>query len=133
MKNTCLLLFLFFSQFAWAQDADQILGQWQSEDGEATIEITKSGQKYVGKIIAIGSGQATKDIKNPDPKLRNRPIIGIEILSDLIYASGKWKGKAYAPKRGMSTNCEVKLLSINAMELKASKYGYSQKKIWKRL
>lgn len=132
MKNALLLLLLFSFQFVWAQDADKILGKWQSDDGQVTMEVTKSGQKYVGKIIAA-TNESAKDTKNPDPKLRSRSIIGIEILSNLVYTNGLWKGEIYTPKRGVSANCEVRLLPNGTMEIKASKYGQTQKRIWKRL
>lgn len=78
LMTTCCALLV--SIFAFAQNADPILGKWQNPSGEGKIEIYKKGDKYFGKLYWIKDANK-KDEKNPDAKLRNRKIQGLEILS----------------------------------------------------
>lgn len=103
-KTIYLLLFfpiLFFSQ----SKADAILGKWMATDKSVKVEIYKVNNDYRAKILwfndKLGSGKpmnSRHDTANPNPKLRSRKIIGMEILSDLEYNAKKnmWEnGKIY--------------------------------------
>ena len=51
-----------------------------------------------------------KDKRNPDPKLRNRTILGMSILRDLEYdkVEGTWEnGKVYDSKHGKEWNASA--------------------------
>lgn len=85
----------------------QIQGTWLSSDQEVKLEIYKRGEKLYGKIIWFKTGKDTGkfpyDEKNPNPKLRNRKIVGLEILQGFQYdgRSKKWKhGSIYHPQYG---------------------------------
>ena len=60
------------------------------EDGyNDTLEIIKQDNKYLGKFIGNGEpfdeqGNPKKDRNSPDKKLRNRPLMGIIGLTDLM-------------------------------------------------
>ena len=45
-------------------------------------------------------GTAKRDHANPDEALRDRPIIGLELLSEYRYEGGKWQGRIYDPESG---------------------------------
>jgi hypothetical protein len=41
------------------------------------------------------------DVENPDPARRNRPIVGLQVLSGFKPAPNAWEGgQAYDPKKG---------------------------------
>ncbi len=77
------------------------------------MEVTEKDGRYVGTIIYLipekyENGEAPKDSKNPDEKLRDRSMVGIQILSGLNYvaADKEWQdGKIYDPKSGKSYDC----------------------------
>ncbi|HKI85395.1 MAG TPA: DUF2147 domain-containing protein [Thermoanaerobaculia bacterium] len=106
--------------------ADRLVGVWKTEpDGGdfAHVEVTRNGDIYSGKIVWLNhpdfpasegprwAGRAKVDRKNPDPSLRGRPIVGLEILRGFKY-DGKdvWGGGTiYDPKKGKTYRCKITL------------------------
>mgnify|MGYP005750538813 FL=1 len=115
-------LFLGLSQ-ASAQTESSILGVWYNTEKTAQVEILKAGSEYIGKIVwlkePIRDGKPATDQENSDPKLRSRPLMGLNILEGLKYSGGIWKGgEIYDPKSGKTYSCEVKLKSSDILEVK---------------
>lgn len=103
---------LFIPLFLYAQ-ADKIKGTWYNDDKTSTIEIKKgSNGTYAGKITWLDepneNGKPKVDDDNPDPKLQNRPIMGLTIVKNFKYNSKKkrWdEGSIYDPKNGKTYDC----------------------------
>lgn len=80
-------------------------GRWYTEDQESIVEIGQCGAVVCGKVVKIlkpnpqGSMNPV-DSNNPDPKLRNRPILGSVILSGFKANGKEWAGSIYDPRRG---------------------------------
>lgn len=109
---------------AGAQPADAVHGTWLTEAGEqggkARVEIASEGGVFVGRIVWLEepdfpsgphAGEPKRDLENPDPKLRERPIIGLEILDGFRYAGGgTWKGGTiYDPANGKTYKAKMSL------------------------
>jgi uncharacterized protein (DUF2147 family) len=62
-------------------------------------------------------GKPLTDSENPDPAKRNRKLEGLEIISGLAYADGKWKGTIYDPESGKTYKSQIKLVNENTLEL----------------
>ncbi len=110
-----------------ATDADAILGVWATDPegggGPAHVEISASGDRYVGKIIwleeplytAADAGETAgvpkEDHNNPDPALRSRPIIGLVIMEGFVFdGRDTWhKGTIYDPDNGKTYKCKVRI------------------------
>ncbi len=125
---------LFFAAFitiltftAQSQSGDAILGVWMNEKKDSKIEIYKKGNEYFGKIIWLkndhnenGSSPKT-DSKNPNEKLRNRPITGINILTELEWDAdeNEWnEGEIYDPRSGSTYSMFARLEDQNTLFLK---------------
>lgn len=116
-KHTAIYGFVFvisilFSNLALAQSADDIVGVWLTENGKSKVEIyKKSDAKYYAKIIWLKDpkredGTVKLDDKNPNPKLRTKPIVGLEILSGLVFDDDEWEdGEIYDPESGKVYSC----------------------------
>jgi len=133
-----LLLFLFLIGFIATGKAqsggDRILGLWQNEQKNLTVEFYKNGETYSAKIVTIISpnGEMLLDKNNPEKKKRNQPLVGTDLISGLEYSSDVWKnGKIYAPKRGIYLNCKI-TVQDNELHITASKGILSETKIWTR-
>jgi uncharacterized protein (DUF2147 family) len=106
------IVILFVPLFLQAQ-ANKIVGTWYNDDKTSTIEITKgSDGKYAGMITWLDepneNGKPKVDDDNPDPKLQNRPIMGLTIVENFKYDSKKkrWdEGSIYDPKIGKTYDC----------------------------
>jgi uncharacterized protein (DUF2147 family) len=91
---------------AAAQAAASIAGRWVAEDGTAVVTIApcaSSAAAYCGRVtrflVAEPKG-GFRDTKNPDPKLRNRPVLGATVFTGLVATGKAWKGRGYSVKDG---------------------------------
>jgi uncharacterized protein (DUF2147 family) len=119
MNNKKLLLILFLTIFSldtWAQKADAILGTWANTNGQDHILIYKKGDKFFGKLDWIKvpndeQGKPKADKNNPDPALRLRPDLGLELLKDFTFDGDNVYsgGTVYDPKNGKTYSCKMTL------------------------
>lgn len=141
MRHLSIMLLLTVICFsARGQKSDEILGQWANSTGEAQIEISKKGSKYFGKIVKLKepneNGKPKTDTKNPNASLRNKPILGLELLKDFVYEDGKWvDGSIYDPKSGKTYSCTMTMKENGQLSMRGyigiSLVGRSE--IWKRV
>ncbi len=140
MKRIVLLLLTlgFLNNIQAQEPSDKIIGIWLNEDNTNKIEIYNTGNSYSGKIVWLSTSESNpklqpKDINNPDTKLRNRNILGMEIITGLQHSNGKWvNGTIYSPKKGIYANCKVELLSNQQLKIIVSKSGFTKTQIWTR-
>ena len=128
MKKILLMLVaivLGVARIASAQTVSPI-GVWTNSEKKATFEIYKCGDNLCGKIVSLtvpndpATGKAKTDSQNPDPKLRNRPRLGLVFMQGFRYDDdNKWdEGKIYDPESGKTYSCYMKMESANTMEVK---------------
>lgn len=135
---------LFVPLFLYAQ-ADRIEGTWYNDDKTSTIEITKgTNNKYSGKITWLDepmeNGKPKVDDENPDPKLANRPIMGLSIVRNFNYNSKKKRwvdGRIYDPENGKTYDCFAWFENGNYNKLYLKGYvagikALGRKTIWTR-
>ena len=81
-------------------------GLWRTDDGKAIVRIGPCGPHtcgWVARVLAQGPKVPTTDVNNPDPKLRNRPLLGLATLTGFTRDGATWTGgRAYDPKAGRS-------------------------------
>ncbi|HAQ21309.1 MAG TPA: DUF2147 domain-containing protein [Prolixibacteraceae bacterium] len=107
-----LLLSLVISQ-AFTQEAQNIAGIWWNDKKTSKIEIKEENGKFSGTVIYINpekyvNGEPEKDFNNPDPKLKTRSRLGLQILSGLKFhvSDNEWQGgRIYDPDNGKTYNC----------------------------
>ena len=97
---------------AFAQD---VVGKWKLEDGTAIVEVYQQGDVYNGKIVWLqtpteADGSPAVDDLNPDPKLRTREVLGLNMLHGLKKDGSKYAGgKIYDPGNGKTYNCSMQV------------------------
>ena len=108
----CMIFMLAPLAAAFAQD---VIGKWKLEDGSAIVEVYKQGDVYNGKIVWLkdpteADGTPAVDNQNPDPKLRSRQVIGLNMLHGLKKVGGEYTGGSiYDPGNGKTYNCSMKV------------------------
>jgi uncharacterized protein (DUF2147 family) len=77
-------------------------GIWLTEKGDARIKVTKCGSGICGVVVGLrdpidrATSQPQVDDKNPNPALRDRPMIGVSLFIGMRpSAPGKWSGQIY--------------------------------------
>jgi uncharacterized protein (DUF2147 family) len=130
-KILTLLFSAIFSISAFSlsaqNKADRVLGKWLNEDGDAHVEITKSGDTFSGKLVWLKfptddeTGKPKLDKKNPDDALKSRPVLGLEMLSGFTYDSDddEWTdGEIYDPKSGKTYSCYMEFDSDGKLKIR---------------
>jgi len=95
--------------------ADSILLIWETEEKDGRMQLLKTGDTYYakmlyGKQLLEADGKTyKKDIHNPDPGLRSRPLKDYTLIG-LVYKDGKWvNGKIYNFNDGNSYDVNLEL------------------------
>jgi uncharacterized protein (DUF2147 family) len=120
-KMSLIALLLMVCSFASYANPNGILGIWLTQIKDAKVEIYKKEDKFHGRVVWLAEpkdeeGRAKVDEKNPNPKLKTRPILKIDILSGFTYSDGEWTGGTiYDPKEGETYSCKLWLESGNLM------------------
>lgn len=127
------ILFAFaVAMFSLAANAQDIFGKWITGDGDGVVEIYESNGKVNGKVVWLEQGADTRDKHNPDPALKNRKLLGIDLLSGLTKKDKKYEGgKVYDPKSGKTYKCAIWL---DGKKLKVRGYlgVFHATQTWKR-
>ena len=107
MRIALSLTALLISSAAFAAPKD-LTGTWLTGDGRAKIRIDRcgpAGGNACGKVVWLKSpsdesGTPRTDVKNPDPKKRARPIMGLTLLDNLKPDDGSVAGELYNADEG---------------------------------
>ncbi len=91
-------------------------GTWAMQNGKVTVNVTDCGGSLCGRIVALKEpnskidGKPKIDRENPNPSLRKRPLLGINVLVGMKAAGeNTWKGAIYNPDDGKTYTGTVKL------------------------
>lgn len=104
---------------ATAQGRQDLAGRWATEGFGSIVEFrscTSAAGEMCGRIVWLWAptpgGRARLDPRNPDPSLRGRALVGVEIVSGLRQTSpGVWTGgRVYNPDDGRTYAGTVRLL-----------------------
>lgn len=118
------------------------LGVWVTEGGKSHVEIVPCADKLCGSIVWLreplnDEGVEKTDRNNPDEGLRQRPILGLPLLTGFT-ANGeadRWDGgKIYNPEDGEIYSCTLTL--VDGATLKVRGYVglplFGKTQIWTR-
>lgn len=141
MKRTFLaLVTLLLTITTYAQTkADQLNGIWTNEQKTIRIEFFKSSTDYAAKIVWLAepndeNGKPKLDVENPNTALRKNTLVGTVIIYNLKFDGKRTynSGKIYAPRRGMTADCSIKLISPDKIEITGKKGLFNETKTWTR-
>ncbi|MEL7368501.1 MAG: DUF2147 domain-containing protein [Myxococcota bacterium] len=101
-----------FTAVAMAQTSP-VVGRWRNEAGNAVIAVSITADGTLQGVGAGGNNPDRRDIKNPDPKLRDRKLLGAKILWGFKPDNDektKWvDGQIYDPDNGKTYDCKLRL------------------------
>jgi uncharacterized protein (DUF2147 family) len=118
---------------AGAQSPAQVGGQsptpvgvWLHDNKRIEIEIASCGDRLCGKLVWFrwpndAQGLPLVDLKNPDPALRTRPLLGLTILAGLRRTGDNtWEeGKIYDPDDGSYYSATMSINGDGTLRLRA--------------
>ncbi len=113
IRKKLFLLFALVVFTGYGQSQDAILGTWLTQIEDAHIEVYKKGGEYFGRVVWMAEpldedGNPQVDKENPNPKLKQRPILKMDILTGFSYEDNEWTdGFIYDPKSGETYDCKL--------------------------
>ena len=113
--------------------AADIAGTWRLQNEKALVRIGPCGAQLCGKITRILKPlpyRKSHDLNNPDPALRGRSIIGINILSGLDRDGDEWHGQIYDPVHGKSYRSVVSRADDGTLQVKGCIAFLCKTQIW---
>ncbi|MFM9849569.1 MAG: DUF2147 domain-containing protein [Hyphomicrobiaceae bacterium] len=100
-----------------AQTAEDAFGIWRHPENGSYVEMYKCGENLCAKIVKVVDAQKTDD-KNPDASRRNRPVVGLVIMSGAKKtAANSWAGSIYNRVDGSTYSGTVTVKSKDALDL----------------
>ena len=131
-----VLLGTLLLSLAATAEAAEVTGNWITQDRSAVVAITRCGAGLCGtvaKILIERPGYSKSDVRNPDPKLRDRPIQGLRILSGFTREGGRWQGgRIYDPKSGRSYASKLSLNPDGALNVSGCISVFCKTQRWTR-
>ena len=150
MREIALLVLtiLLLSTSNVLADNDGVTGTWKTADGRAMIEIYHCGAKICGRVAwlrepcfpadgrEVFAGKPRSDRYNPNPELRNRRVIGLQIMEGFTrVGDNRWEhGTIYDSDTGRAYCSRLTLIAPNRLDL----HGYigiplfGRSQIWTR-
>lgn len=128
-----VLMFLIAGSAAASEPRD-VTGVWVVESRSAIVEITECSKETVcGHIVWVSApvDAQPKDDNNPDPELRDKPLVGSQLLWGFKAKGETWSGgKIYDAESGKTYKSKMKLLENGALEVKGCVGPICQGQIW---
>jgi len=135
--TSCLLaVYMMILGAGHAVEPVDVYGEWTPPDMDAVISIRNCGEVLCAELVTHDYTKlAAHDIKNPDPALRDRALLGVKILDGLRMTGRlKWGGgELYDPRTGKSYSSRVKILDSGRLKITGCISAYLCKGyIWTR-
>jgi uncharacterized protein (DUF2147 family) len=131
------VLAAFAVQVDTAFAAEPVTGRWVTADKDGVILIAPCGKAVCGTLdkflVAPPEGLDQRDINNPDPKMRQRRLLGLPILSGFTADRDIWRGRIYDPKSGKSYRSIIRRKAANLLEVKGCIGPFCQTQIWRSI
>ena len=112
------------------------VGRWLTEGDKAIVEIAPCGAALCGtlhQILKVDPGAPKTDIRNPNPRLRQRSTSNLEILSGFVRDGSRWRGQIYDPRSGRTYKSFVEVRPDDKLALTGCVWMLCQTQDWRRM
>ncbi|MSO66006.1 MAG: DUF2147 domain-containing protein [Alphaproteobacteria bacterium] len=117
------LIYLAFLHLAHADGDLGPFGVWVTAEGDAQVEIARCEDKICGTIVWLSwEGAGRTDMNTPDRERRDKPILGLRIVSDFEADQqevGHYTGgRIYDPREGKTYRATMRVIERNMLHLR---------------
>ncbi len=111
-------------------------GLWFTEGGRSQVELgpCEHNEKWLcGRIVWLENPK--NDTKNKDKALRDRPLVGINVVWDLKdEGGGTWDdGEIYNPEDGKTYDSEMLEVDATTLEVSGCVWVLCKEQTWTRI
>jgi uncharacterized protein (DUF2147 family) len=133
-----IIAVMFAPPSANARDISDIAGYWRTVRHSAIVEIVDCGDgSPCGYLIwadAKYTSDETRDVRNKDKSLRDRPLRGLPILWGYDWSGEVWRGgRLYNPDDGKTFWSSLELVSEDELKVKGCIGPLCRQQNWQRL
>ena len=111
-------------------------GLWLTDDHKGVVRIGPCGPNICGWIVRVldsGQNVPTRDVNNPLRIFRNRPILGLPVLTGFTPRGNEYAGgNAYDPKAGRAYRATLRLGSANVLNVTGCLLVICRTVVWTR-
>jgi uncharacterized protein (DUF2147 family) len=128
--------------FATARAQDPAEGVWLVQGGDAKVRIgacAGAPAQLCGVIVWMDAprdeqGQPKHDAHNPDPALRGRPLLGLQMISGFhATGPGQWEGgRIYDPHNGTSYDSKLRVAEDGRLKVSGCVSFLCKTQTWTR-
>jgi uncharacterized protein (DUF2147 family) len=121
------LLFALLGASSAAAQGQTPVGVWLHANKRIRVEIAPCGDRLCGKIVWFrwpndAQGLPLVDLRNENPALRTRPLLGLTILKGLRLADDErtWTGgEIYNPDDGVNYKATMSIQNDGSLRVRA--------------
>lgn len=137
-RSIVSLLLMVAMSAASAPEASSPVGRWRTQMHGALVEIksctNRSPCGFLAWVDHSVSQGITTDIRNPNPALRSRPLIGVPIIWGLRRDGPGWKGgRVYNPETGQTFRSSMQPVSDRKLRVTGCWGPLCRSEIWVRV
>lgn len=93
------------------------VGTWRDDEKGSVIKVYECGGAMCASVLKPYQPGA-KDVYNPEPALRERPITGLVIMNHAKKGDGpNWSGNLYNAEDGKTYSGTLKAVSDNTLQM----------------
>ena len=102
-----------------AASAQAIEGHWTNYKRNVVVQVERCGAAYCGRVVGASAKAQEKARRGGTPNL-----VGTQILTGLKpVGDGKFRGRAFVPKRNIRATATVRQLNDNVMQVQGCVLG----------
>jgi uncharacterized protein (DUF2147 family) len=137
-RTAASLIAAMFVFAAAPVSAEELIGNWLTQQGDAHIRVAKCGKAICGTVawlrdaVDAQTGQPPVDGKNPNPSLRTRKILGIRIFAMEEDNTGSWTGGIYNSDDGQTYKGRLVPRGENELEVQGCSGALCGSEVWTR-
>ncbi|MEA1831839.1 DUF2147 domain-containing protein [Methylobacterium durans] len=127
-----LLALTAVASSAQAQKGGDASGVWLTETGDSKVRLSRCGSGLCGTIVST-SGKGI-DENNPNPSLRTRSVVGVQIVNATTPTADGYEGTLYNPKDGKTYAGSLKVTGPSTIEVAGCVMSvFCKRQTWKRV
>ncbi len=120
------------------QSADAVVGRWLTPIHNGIVEIQRCGASICGRIVTSDKLRANPNMadgNNSNAALRNRRLVGLQILNGFKQSGAGWYGgKIYNAEDGKTYSAEVTMTGPDKLNLRGCVFKpFCRTQTWTRV